>query len=53
MEEENRLLEFELQEKVMAISHTHKRVQELLDKVDTAGLFFWFCCMCADVVLGL
>jgi hypothetical protein len=39
VEEENRLLELKLREKVMVITRTDGRVQEILDKVDTASLF--------------
>jgi hypothetical protein len=38
-EEENRLLELELREKVSATTRTHKRVEELLDKIDTVSFF--------------
>lgn len=38
VEEENRLLELELEEKTTATTSTNKRVQELLDKADTASL---------------
>ena len=38
VEEENRLLELEVQEKVSATTRTHERVQELLDKIDAVCL---------------
>ena len=38
VEEENRLLELEIQEKVSATTRTHERVQELLDKIDAVSL---------------
>ena len=52
VEEENRLLEIELQDKISATTRTHERVQELLDKVDSVSLFLALCCMCADMILG-
>ena len=39
VEEENRLLELELQDKISATSRTYERTQELLDKIDTVSLF--------------
>ena len=51
VEEENRLLELELREKISASAHTHERVQELLDKIDTVSLLALYC-VCADVILG-
>ena len=42
VEEENRLLELELQEKISATTRTHERVQELLDKIGIVSLF-WLC----------
>jgi hypothetical protein len=38
VEEENRLLELELQEKVSATTRTHELVRELLDKIDAVSL---------------
>ena len=42
VEEENRLLELELQEKISATTRTHEHVQELLDKIGIVSLF-WLC----------
>lgn len=39
VEEENRLLELDLREKISATARTHERVQELLDKIDSVSLF--------------
>lgn len=39
VEEENRILELELREKISATTRTHERVQELLDKIDAVSLF--------------
>lgn len=39
VEEENRLLELDLREKISATTRTHERVQELLDRIDAVSLF--------------
>ena len=46
VEEENRLLELELQEKISATTRTHERVQELLDKIDSVSLFIFVLYVC-------
>ena len=39
VEDENRLLELEFQEKVSATTRTHERIKELLDKSDAVSVF--------------